>query len=604
MNFFKIPEHKSLFSFGFQRDSVKRYVRRLFITLFLIIGVAGGIPKVYAIEPSEREKAFGDPPGNYDVCWIGNTFSGSGGDNGFGYWVQNGADEIEVAPNGLVIAGCDWDEAGRCVGLYKDGNVNRVLLKQEGVPETAWGWNTGNHAVSIRGKNIYVANLGKHLIRFVGDPDDLDSWKPQDDAELCDEPVGINANDEYVAIAYKNKIELLSARDLKLIREWNADKDTEIQDVLLSESSDVWTIMDDSICLLTLDQKGFLRKQVGIFQSLEKPIGISFDAVERTVLIVCDGGHDKQVKFYDVANPSVPKLVKTFGEKNGAFSDTIVEGKHLSDGVDHPTRFYDLRGAGTDLQGNVYVALGFNGAPVGSFALRKFDKDGSMKWELLNLAFVDTFGFDPNCDGKQVYTRTSIIELNPDSSSPDLDWKRVATTIDSIRYSKEEDFRASSGATANIKTLQGRKLLYTIGQYGGGFQFFSFDEENDGKIARPVGKITADGETWAWCMDSNGDVWHGDNHQNRSIRRYRFKGWEEVENADVPNLFKPVYDIENYDERPWPEDFELVRRAIYDAENDVMYLTGYLKTDEIDSWGVCGKTIRRYDNWTSDKPTI
>ena len=27
------------------------------------------------------------PPGNYDACWVGNTFSGNGGENGFGYWV-------------------------------------------------------------------------------------------------------------------------------------------------------------------------------------------------------------------------------------------------------------------------------------------------------------------------------------------------------------------------------------------------------------------------------------------------------------------------------------------------------------------------------------
>jgi hypothetical protein len=79
------------------------------------------------------------PPGEYRTSWVGNSFGGDGGNNGEGYWVQNGADEIEVTPDGTVIAGTDWDEAGRCVGLYKDGRPNRVLLKQEGAKETAWG---------------------------------------------------------------------------------------------------------------------------------------------------------------------------------------------------------------------------------------------------------------------------------------------------------------------------------------------------------------------------------------------------------------------------------------------------------------------------------
>jgi hypothetical protein len=68
---------------------------------------------------------------------VGNTFEGEVGPNGSGYWVQNGTDEIEVTPDGTVTAGTDWDEAGQCVGLYKDGKVNRVLLKKEGGRESA-----------------------------------------------------------------------------------------------------------------------------------------------------------------------------------------------------------------------------------------------------------------------------------------------------------------------------------------------------------------------------------------------------------------------------------------------------------------------------------
>ena len=47
--------------------------------------------------------------GTFHTSWVGNSFGGDGGGNGFGYWVQNGVDEIEVTPDGTVIAGVSWE---------------------------------------------------------------------------------------------------------------------------------------------------------------------------------------------------------------------------------------------------------------------------------------------------------------------------------------------------------------------------------------------------------------------------------------------------------------------------------------------------------------
>ncbi len=79
------------------------------------------------------------PPGQVQTSWVGHSFGGHGGPNGFGYWVQNASARSVVTPDGTMIVGIDWDEAGRCVGLYKDGRVNRVLLKAEGgkLPDSA-----------------------------------------------------------------------------------------------------------------------------------------------------------------------------------------------------------------------------------------------------------------------------------------------------------------------------------------------------------------------------------------------------------------------------------------------------------------------------------
>ena len=61
--------------------------------------------------------------GKLEWNWVGNTHAEFEDDkpSGTGRWVQNFVDEIEVTPDGTVIAGCFWDEGGRCLGLYKDG---------------------------------------------------------------------------------------------------------------------------------------------------------------------------------------------------------------------------------------------------------------------------------------------------------------------------------------------------------------------------------------------------------------------------------------------------------------------------------------------------
>ena len=61
--------------------------------------------------------------GKLEWNWVGNTHAEFDDvkPSGTGRWVQNFVDEIEVTPDGTVIAGRFWDEGGRCLGLYKDG---------------------------------------------------------------------------------------------------------------------------------------------------------------------------------------------------------------------------------------------------------------------------------------------------------------------------------------------------------------------------------------------------------------------------------------------------------------------------------------------------
>ena len=88
--------------------------------LLVALRCAFSLSRSHAAEPAEL------PPlvaGKLEWNWVGNSHAEFEDDkpSGTGRWVQNFLDEMEVTPDGTVIAGCFWDEGGRCLGLYKDG---------------------------------------------------------------------------------------------------------------------------------------------------------------------------------------------------------------------------------------------------------------------------------------------------------------------------------------------------------------------------------------------------------------------------------------------------------------------------------------------------
>lgn len=85
------------------------------------------------------------------------------------------------------------------------------------------------------------------------------------------------------------------------------------------------------------------------------------------------------------------------------------------------------------------------------------------------------------------------------------------------------------GSTAVLRHIQGHRVLYTIGQMGGGYNIYAFSDENT-FIAHHVDDTPQNG--WAWYVDSNGNIWWGDD--NGSIHCCPLEGWKD--NGD------PIYD--------------------------------------------------------------
>src|SRR5262245_57705653 len=81
-------------------------------TLLLLSVLAAGRPD--RVDPRPK---IAPAPLRYSTSWVGNTFGGGA------RWVQNAAESMQVLPDGTLLVGSFWDEAGREVGLYKNGDV-------------------------------------------------------------------------------------------------------------------------------------------------------------------------------------------------------------------------------------------------------------------------------------------------------------------------------------------------------------------------------------------------------------------------------------------------------------------------------------------------
>jgi hypothetical protein len=543
--------------------------------LSLSIGVSGLILGPALAE--DLPKKLHAPGGQVRTSWVGNSFGGNGGPNGFGYWVRNASARSTVTPDGTMIVGIDWDEAGRCVGLYKDGRTNRVLLKAEGgiLPDSAWGWGTGNDgSIAAVGSAIYVGTKGKKLLHFQWEPGQLDSARFIAAADLPAVPVGLCARGNVLAVVMEARVDLWSIPRLKSFRGFDV---AAARDAAIAGDGSIWVLAGGRVRHFSAEG-GDLKVEL---PDAGNPTALAFAHHDDT-LLVCDDGPRQQVLVYDVAGEK-PKRVRAIGQKGGL--GARVPGKMASD------KFFGLRGAGTDKAGNLYVSMSFGKGPNGSLTLRSLSPRGERRWELHNQAFVDAFGFDPDADGRVIYGRLGLFDLDLSRKKPGSEWSLRALTVDAVAHPKDD--RLKGGASVLVRRLNKRRILYTIGQYGGGYKLYTF-EEPAGLLARQVDAIHAN-DSWAWDVDAEGAIWHGD-APKRTIRRYSFGGWDDKQ--------KPKYDWTKFDRWDWPEEFELIRRVVYRGDTDSLYLFGYLKGESIDSWGVVGRTARRYDGWRFGKRTL
>ena len=80
-----------------------------------------------------------EPLKNVTVSWLGNSFPGAE------KWVQQDIHAMAVTPDGTVYTNVEWDEAGRNVGVYRDGDVKGGAWHTHG-----WGYEGGRAIAANR----------------------------------------------------------------------------------------------------------------------------------------------------------------------------------------------------------------------------------------------------------------------------------------------------------------------------------------------------------------------------------------------------------------------------------------------------------------------
>ena len=503
------------------------------------------------------------------TSWLGNTFGGAEGK-----WVQNYVDEIEVAPDGAVYTASEWDEAGRCAGVYKSGDVMPTMLKQfDGKGgHKAWGWGTASHGVAIDDTRIYLINTAGELLRFNrADHKYIDSTPVLEVTKVDDKEVGkvsgmTCARGLLYIIRDNGEITVRAASDLKLQLTFTIPG---ARDIAVNPDGTLWVLAGTEIRQYSATGDA-MPQTIG---DPGKPTALSFDHQGR--LLVCDNGPRRQVLIYDVKN--VPNQVGTFGVPGG-----ITAGPRPGEVA--PQKLHSLAGASTDAQGNLYVAL--SAGMLDGTVLRQFKPDtkggwDALGWELNGLTFTDSMVTEPGSDGVSVYSHAHRLIMDY-SKPPGQQWKVAGYTLDPDCPKNDIRREKPDYHPAFVARLEGKVIVYMRQMIGGSLEFYS--PRPGTEFLDPIYSHKLQLEGWGVSVDERGDIWECN---AKTIARIPFEGFA----PDGAPRFGKRQDFDA------PASWDSLQRVYYNSTTDTLLLAGYTSEKKEESWGIIGKEMARYDGW-------
>lgn len=598
----------------------------------LILSAALAVSIIMAIHLDGKIAPAASSP-RYTTSWIGNSFAG--GDK----WVQIQISGMYVAPDGTIYTNSEWDEAGREVGIYRNGDV-------VGKADDLHGWGrSGGVAITADNKYMYVAMEQSAIEqKKEGFPPDGTDWycvrrydltgkpAPFVNGKGSDKSMLIVSTDSevtglatigrelFVSDSAANKIRVYNSSTMQELRSFNVE---EPGNIAVDKKGNLWIIQDNEIGHYSKQGKQLTE----VISKLNNPSAVAVD--NRGRLLVAENGPRQQILFYDINNK--PKQISTFGVKGGIYAGIPGKVKDL--------KFYGISGVGSDSSGNIYISNdGFERSGVD---LRKFSASGKLQWKLLGLQFLDNADVDPATNGLDVYTKNERFAMDY-SKKAGKEATYEGYTLNAFKYPQDPRLHIPSDAPF-VRRIQGKTFLYLTDMYGGKLQIFRFNKQTDGEIAIPSGMFIAshpDGKQaiegdyppfqpasgewiWrdkngngafeqneydkskdhpyigGWWVDSKGDVWKNVRAQDGiGIRHFPLQGLDKNGN--------PIYSYSKMEKIKHPKIFGDLRRIEYFPETDTMYLSGYTKENpsiNSDYAKLIGSEIARYDNWSKGNRT-
>ncbi|CCH66193.1 FIG00877330: hypothetical protein [Richelia intracellularis HH01] len=569
---------------------------------------------------------------DYTASWIGNSFGG--GDK----WVQIKIEDMQVDGEGKVYTNSIWDEAGREVGIYHNGNII-------GKAEDLHGWGRhGGKAIAIDKKHIYVAMQQSAEVNANGDyPTSGTTWYCVRRYNLAGKaapfPMGRGWDNSMLIVSTKGAITGLATANQRLYVSDAAANLIRVYDtnnlgkqiisftvshpgkITIDRNKNLWLIQENTGKVLHYSPEG--KQLSGTINNIGKPTAVVVDRKGR--LLVADNGIRQQILIYNIRHN--PNLIGTLGTQGGVYADTP--------GIIADTKLYDLSGLGVDLKGNVYVNSGLHGGTD----LRKFSPSGKLQWQLLGLHFIDNVDINPLTDGLDVFAKQEHFHM--DYSKPvGKQWKYQAYTLNPFKYPQDPRLHTSP-TSVFFRIIQGKPFMFLTDMYNSFLEIYRFNSKTDGEIAIPAGMfvgtngkggkaIPGDWLTtqpnkgeWIWCdhngngafdqgeydsnydypyiggwwVDSKGDIWKTlRTHDGMGIRHYPLQ--------EIDAKGNPIYSYRTMKKQKTPNIFTDLRRIEYIPETDTMYLSGFTKEHPAsrDNSKWYGSELVRYDNWNTTYP--
>jgi hypothetical protein len=316
----------------------------------------------------------GEPLRNVTVSWLGNSFPGAD------KWVQQDIHALAVTPDGTVYTNVEWDEAGRNVGVYKDGDVVGNALHTHG-----WGYE-GGRAVAINSSYLFI---GQTVNNEGGGLQDPNTWPPKGKnwigvsrrsrasitraapfpgakggkgdtlkggflvvAEIPersrDQITGLAANEHrlFVSDQAAAAIRVFDAETLTALDRWPLERPGPLA---LDRNGALWVLQEAGAGkparVVCYSPAGKSLPRTIELPSEVVPTALGIDAAGSR-LFVADDGPGQQIRIYSQLD-TTPSLVKLFGAPGGILSGTPGRFDRLK--FNHPSA------VGADAEGNLYI---------------------------------------------------------------------------------------------------------------------------------------------------------------------------------------------------------------------------------------------------------